>query len=184
MGGDATPHGFQHLLGRAVWQADPLRDALYTCVVDHLGDPEAVRVVDETGFLKKGTHSAGVARQYSGTAGKVDTCQIGVFLAYAGRLGQTLVDRALYLPASWTKDPQRCRQAGIPPEVGFATRPELAQAMLARAFAAGVPAAWVTGDRVDGDARRLRVWLEGQEKAHVLAVSGKEHVWLGGVSPR
>ena len=179
-GGDATPYGIQHLLGRASWQADDLRDALCAYVVAHLGDPDAVLVVDETGFLKKGDRSAGVARQYSGTAGKVENCQIGVFLAYASRLGQTLLDRALYLPASWTEDAARCQRAGVAPEVEFATKPELAQTMLERAFASGVPASWVVGDSVYGDARRLRLWLEGQAKAYVLAVSGKEHVWFEG----
>ena len=178
--GDATPYGIQHLLGRASWQPDQLRDALYAYVVAHLGDPDAVLVVDETGFLKKGDQSAGVARQYSGTAGKVENCQIGVFLAYASRLGQTLMDRALYLPASWTKDAGQRQRAGIAAQTGFATKPELAQAMLGRAFASGVPASWVVGDSVYGDARRLRWWLEGQEKAYVLSVSGKERVELEG----
>lgn len=178
--GDATPYGFQHLLGRAVWQADHLRDALYAYVVAHLGDPEAVLVVDETGFLKKGDQSAGVARQYSGTAGKVENCQVGVFLAYASRLGQSLLDRALYLPVSWAKDARRRQRAGIAPEVEFASKPELARAMLERAFASGVPASWVVGDSVYGDARPLRLWLEDQEKAYVLAVSGKERVEVQG----
>ena len=178
--GDATPYGIQHLLGRASWQPDQLRDALYAYVVAHLGDRDAVLVVDETGFLKKGTQSAGVARQYSGTAGKVENCQIGVFVAYASRLGQTLLDRALYLPASWTQDAARCQRAGIAPEVEFATKPELAKAMLERAFASGVPASWVVGDSVYGDARPLRLWLEGQAKAYVLAVSGKERVEVQG----
>ena len=110
----------------------------------------------------------------------MENCQIGVFLAYASCLGQTLLDRTLYLPASWTKDAARCQRAGIAPQAGFATKPELAQAMLARAFASGVPASWVVGDSVYGDARRLRLWLEGQQKAYVLAVSGKECVWLPG----
>ena len=140
--GDATPYGIQHLLGRASWQADDLRDALCAYVVAHLGDPDAVLVVDETGFLKKGDRSAGVARQYSGTAGKVENCQIGVFVGYASRLGQTLLDRALYLPASWTEDAARCQRAGIAPEAEFATKPELARTMLERAFASGVPASW------------------------------------------
>ena len=178
--GDATPYGIQHLLGRAAWQADDLRDALYAYVVAHLGAPDAVLVIDETGFLKKGDRSAGVARQYSGTAGKVDNCQVGVFMAYASRLGQTLLDRALYLPASWTADAARCQRAGLAPEVAFATKPELAQRMLAHAFASGVPASWVAGDSVYGDSRRLRLWLEEQAKAYVLSVSGKERVEVRG----
>jgi SRSO17 transposase len=135
--------------------------------------------LDETGFLKKGRHSAGVARQDSGTAGKVDNCQIGVFLGYAGPLGQALVDRELYLPKEWTTDRDRCRRAGIPEDRGFATKLQLAQQMLARAFTAGVPATWVTGDSVYGDDRRVRMWLETQPQAYGLAVSGQEYVWLG-----
>jgi SRSO17 transposase len=176
--GDATPYGMQHLLRRALWDPEAVRDELRTYVVQHLEDPDAVLVIDETGFLKKGRHSAGVARQYSGTAGRIDNCQIGVFLAYASRHGQTLLDRELYLPKEWTDDPSRCRQAGIPEARRFATKPQLAQAMLQRALAAGVPGRWVTGDSVYGDDRRLRTWLEAQPQAYVLAVSGKEYVWL------
>jgi SRSO17 transposase len=135
--------------------------------------------MDETGFLKKGRHAAGVARQYRGTAGRIENCQIGVFLAYASRLGQALLDRELYLPKAWADEPTRCRQAGIPQERRFATKPQLAQQMLQRALAAAVPARWVTGDSVYGDDRRLRVWLEAQPLAYVLAVSGKEYVWIG-----
>jgi SRSO17 transposase len=179
MSGDTTPYGFQHLLRRALWDPDAVRDELGTYVVQHLGAPNAVLVIDETGFLKKGEHSAGVARQYSGTAGRIENCQIGVFLAYASRLGHTLLDRELYLPKAWPDDHARCRQAGIPEGRRFATKPQLAQLMLARAFAARVPAQWVTGDSVYGDDRRLRLWLEARPQAYVLAVSGKEYVWLG-----
>jgi SRSO17 transposase len=177
--GDATPYGVQHLLGRAVWEADALRDDLRTYLLASLGESHGVLVLDETGFLKKGRASAGVARQYSGTAGRVDNCQIGVFLAYASPRGQALLDRELYLPKEWTNDPARCASAGIPAHRAFATKPQLARQMLARAFQAGIPAAWVTGDSVYGDDRRLRMWLEAQERAYVLAVSGKEYVWLG-----
>ncbi len=177
--GESTPYGFQYLLSRADWDADAVRDELHTYLRQHLGDPHGVLVLDETGFLKKGRYSAGVARQYSGTAGKVDNCQIGVFLSYASPLGHALLDRELYLPQAWTGDRERCRQAGIPEDRHFATKPQLAQQMLARAFAAGVPAAWVTGDRVYGDNRQLRRWLEAQPQAYVLAVSGKEYVGLG-----
>jgi SRSO17 transposase len=177
--GEPTPYGFQYLLSRADWDANAVRDELRTYSMQHLGDPNGVLVLDETGFLKKGQHSAGVARQYSGTAGKVDNCQIGVFLSYASPLGQVLLDRELYLPQEWTDDRERCRQAGIPEDRGFATKPQLAQQMLARAFAAGVPASWVTGDSVYGDNRPLRRWLEAQPQAYVLAVSGKEYVGLG-----
>jgi SRSO17 transposase len=178
--GDATPYAFQHLLRRALWDPDAVCDELRRYVIQHLGEPEAVLVIDETGFLKKGRHSAGVARQYRGTAGKVETCQIGVFLGYASRLGQALLDRELYLPKEWTTDRERCRQAGIPEDQRFATKPQLAQQMLARAFGVGVPATWVTGDSVDGNDRRLRGWLEAQPQAYVLAISGKEYVGLDG----
>ena len=178
--GEATPYGFQYLLNRADWDADAVRDELCRYVIQHLGDPNGVLVPDETGFLKKGEHSAGVARQYRGTAGKVENCQIGVLLGYARGLGQVLLDRELYLPAAWTQDRERCRQAGIPEDRGFATKPQLARQMLARAFAAGVPATWVTGDCVYGDDRRLRLWLEAGPQAYVLAVSGKEYVWVRG----
>ena len=177
--GESTPYGFQYLLSRADWDADAVREELRRYVVQHLGDPNGVLVLDETGFPKKGRHSAGVARQYSGTLGKVDNCQIGVFLSYASPLGYALLDRELYLPQEWTDDRERCQQAGIPEDRGFATKPQLARQMLARTFAAGVPATWVTGDSVYGDDRRLRMWLESQLQASVLAVSGKESVWLG-----
>ena len=176
--GDATPYGLQHLLRRALWDPEAVRDELRRYVVQHLGDAAAVLVIDETGFLKKGRHSAGVARQYSGTAGRIENCQIGVFVGYASRHGHTLLDRELYLPAEWTNDRARCQQAGISADRGFATKPALAKEMLQRTLAAGVPARWVTGDSVYGDDRRLRMWLEAQPQAHVLAVSGKEYVWL------
>jgi SRSO17 transposase len=177
--GETSPYGFQHLLRRADWEADAVRDELRRYIGDHLWDPEAVLVIDETGFLKKGQHSAGVARQYSGTAGRIENCQIGVFLAYASRHGHALLDRELYLPEAWTNELERCRKAGIPKERRFAIKPTLAKQMAIRAFAAGVPARWVTGDSVYGDDRRLRLWLEEQPQAYVLAVSGKEYVWIG-----
>jgi SRSO17 transposase len=135
--GDATPDGMQRLLNHARWDADEVRDDLRGYVVEHLGDPGGVLVVDETGFLKKGTNSAGVKRQYSGTAGRIENCQIGVFVAYASRHGHALVDRELYLPENWTDDRPRCRQAGIPDQVGFHTKPQPARRRLARALAAG-----------------------------------------------
>jgi SRSO17 transposase len=176
--GHPNPYGFQHLLGRADWHPNVLRDRLRTYVTDYLADPDAVGVIDETGFLKKGIHSAGVARQYSGTAGKIENCQIGVFLAYATLHGHTLIDRELYLPQEWTDDRERCRRAGIPDERAFATKPELARQMLARTFEAEVTLAWVTGDSVYGDDRALRSFLEERKQAYVLAVSGKESVWI------
>lgn len=178
--GEATPYGIQHVLGRARWDAEEVRKALHTYVVESLGDPDAVLVLDETGFLKKGRHSAGVARQYSGTAGRVENCQIGVFLAYAGAQGHALLDRELYLPQVWTNDEARGTRAGIPAERTFATKPQLARQMLERAFDVGVPATWVTGDSVYGDHRALRAWLEEHAHAYVLTVSGKEYVWRAG----
>jgi SRSO17 transposase len=174
--GAANPYGFQHLLGRAVWDADAMRDRLRTYITDYLAAPDAVGVIDESGFLKKGDQSAGVARQYSGTAGKIDNCQIGVFLSYASEHGHTLMDRELYLPAAWTDDRERCRQAGIPDARHFLTKPALARQMLERTFAAGVELAWIAGDSVYGDDRGLRHWLEGRRQAYVLAVTGKEHL--------
>jgi SRSO17 transposase len=153
--GELTPDGFQYVLSRADWDADAVRDELRTYGMQHLGDPHGLLVLDETGFLKRGRHSAGVARQYRGPVGKVDNCHIGVFLSYASPLGQVLLDRELYLPREWTDDRERCRRAGIPEDRRFATKPQLAQQMLGRAFAAGVPAQWVTGDSVYGHDRRL-----------------------------
>jgi SRSO17 transposase len=176
--GDTTPYAFQHLLRRALWDPEAVRDELCTYVRQHLADANGVLVIDETGFLKKGQHSAGVARQYSGTGGRIENGQIGVFLGYASQLGQALLDRELYLPEAWTNDRDRCRRAGIPEDRRFTTKPQLAQQMLHRALAAGVPAKWVTGDSVYGDDRRLRMWLEARPQAYVLAVSGKEYVWL------
>ena len=175
--GDTTPYGFQHLLGRADWDPDALRDHLRSYITDYLAEPDAVGVLDETGFLKKGTHSAGVARQYSGTAGRIENCQIGVFLAYATSRAQTLLDRELYLPAEWTTDRARAQAAGIPQERTFATKPALAVQMLERTRTAGVILAWVTGDCIYGDSRTLRGWLEKHMQAYVFAVSGKERVW-------
>lgn len=174
--GDAAPYGIQQFLYRAAWDPDAVRDDLRAYVVEHLGDPAGILVVDETGFLKKGDKSAGVQRQYSGAAGRTENCQIGVFLTYASPRGHTFLDRALYLPASWTDDGARCRAAGIPDDVAFATKPALAQAMLERALGAGVPAAWVTADSIYGDVKYLRVWLEARPIGYVLAVSRKDTV--------
>ncbi|MEN9938751.1 MAG: transposase [Chloroflexota bacterium] len=182
--GAPNPYGVQHLLGRAVWDPDLLRDELRSYVLDYLADDHAIAVLDETGFLKKGRHSAGVARQYSGTAGRIENCQIGVFLTYATKHGHTLVDRELYLPAEWTDDRERCRAAGIPDDRVFATKPALARQMLERTRASGVPFAWVSGDSVYGDDRGLRQWLEAHDQAFVLAVSGKETVWIDGRQQR
>jgi SRSO17 transposase len=139
-----------------------------------------VLVVDDTGFLKKGTKSAGVQRQYSGTAGRVENCQIGVFLAYATPAGRTLLDRELYLPKSWTDDPPRCTEAGVPGSTGFATKPELAIGMLERALDAGVPAAWVTGDEAYGQVSALRRVLVERRMSYVLAVASNQRVHPAG----
>ena len=171
--GELRPDGVQRLLNGARWDADEVRDDLRAYVVEHLGDPEATLVIDETGFLKKGEKSVGVARQYSGTAGKVENCQIGVFLAYAApRGGRAFLDRALYLPEEeWAEDQSRREAAGVPEEVEFATKGELARKMLERAFAAEVPASWVTADEVYGNDGALRRWLEARGRSYVLAVS-------------
>jgi SRSO17 transposase len=182
--GEHGPQGVQRLLNAAHWDADAVRDDLRGYVVEHLGTPEGVLVIDETGFLKKGTKSVGVKRQYSGTAGRIENCQIGVFLAYAGTRGHAFLDRELYLPEEWAADQQRRKEAGVPAAVGFATKGHLAQTMLARAFAAGVPAAWVTGDEVYGNSGPLRGWLEAQERAYVLVVSCDHPVWADGRQQR
>jgi SRSO17 transposase len=144
--GEVSPDGMQRLLRRADWDIDGVRDDVRAYVIGQLGEPDGVLIADDTGFLKKGARSAGVQRQYSGTAGRTENCQVGVFLAYASRFGHALIDRELYLPRSWADDPGRCRAAGIPPETEFATKPRQAQAMIARAVAAGVPFAWVTAE--------------------------------------
>src|SRR5229473_1625340 len=176
---ESGPQGVQRLLGEADWDEEAVRDDLQAYVIEHLGEAKSVLVVDETGFVKKGKKSAGVARQYSGTAGRRENSQIGVFLLYASRSGAAFIDRALYLPEEWTADRVRCRAAGIPDEVEFATKGELAQQMLARAFAAGVPAEWVVGDTVYGY-DELRLWLEEQQKNYVLAVPETHQVWVQG----
>lgn len=163
--GDRTPYAIQHLLGRADWDPDVVRDDLRAYVVEQFGDPQAIRVLAETGVVKKGSASAGVAKQDTGAVGKLENAQVGVFLAYASPQGVAFLDRALSLPEAWTDDPARCRAAGIPDTVAFATKPALARQLLERAQAARVPAAWVTADSVYGDDRRLRMWLEANEQA-------------------
>jgi SRSO17 transposase len=177
--GDATPYGLQHLLGRANWDADLVRDELRGYVSEQLGEEGAILIVDETGFIKKGQKSVGVKRQYTGTAGKTENCQVGVFLAYASDRGQAFIDRELYLPEEWAKDQERREQAGVPEQIGMRTKPELAKEMLGRALDVGVKAAWVVADSVYGDTRRLGMFLEEREQPYVLALSGKAHVWAG-----
>ncbi len=177
--GEATPDGMERLLSTAVWEVTGVRDELQSWVIERLGDPDGVLVLDETGFLKKGTKSVGVKRQYSGTAGRIENCQVGVFLGYATAGGYTLLDREVYLPQEWTTDAARRREAQIPDEVSFATKPALGQRMVERAVAAGVPFRWVTGDTVYGGDRNLRRWLEEQGHWFVLGVKENEPLWQG-----
>ena len=176
LAGDATPDGMHHLLAAARWDADAVRDDLRGYVIEHLGSADAVLVVDETGDIKKGTASAGVQRQYSGTAGRVENCQVAVFLSYASPAGHALIDRELYLPRSWTGDRARCAAAGIPETTGFVTKPGLARRMIGRALDAGIPAAWVTGDEVYGADPGLRADLERRRVGYVLAVAASHQV--------
>ena len=167
------PYGLQRLLGRASWNADQSRDALLAYARRHLlsEDEPGVLVIDETGFLKKGNKSVGVQRQYSGTAGRIENCQIGVFLALVGSKGRALVDRELYLPESWCQDRARRDEAGVPKVVTFATKPQLALQMLKRAFAAGCQPSFVLADEVYGNDSKFRRFLESQAQPYVLAVS-------------
>lgn len=178
--GLATPDAVQHLLRRAHWDADMVRDEVLRYARVHLlGSGEAgVLVVDETGFLKKGDKSAGVQRQYSGTAGRIENSQIGVFIALVGSRGRALVDRALYLPRSWCEDRARCEAAGVPPEVGFATKPKLAQGMLAHAIESGLRPAWVLADEVYGSDSKFRRFLEDRGQPYVLAVTSQQRLWV------
>src|ERR1017187_830102 len=174
--GDAGPGGMQRLLNFYAWDEDAVRDALRRYVVSRIGHQGGVLVADETGFLKKGNRSAGVQRQYSGTAGRVENCQLGVFLAYAAPDGpRALIDRELYLPESWTSDRDRCREAGIGDDVAVATKPELARKMTERAAAAGVPFSWFTADEAYGQNPGLRDWLEESKISYVMAVPCSQH---------
>lgn len=169
--GDVTPDGMQRLLNFYRWDADAIRDDLREYVLNHIGDPGGVVVADETGFLKKGTKSAGVQRQYSGTAGRIENCQLGVFLTYVSTKGRALIDRELYLPASWIADRERCAEAGIDDQMEFATKPELAQRMLQRLLDTGASIGWFTADEAYGDNPGLRTWLEDHGLNYVMAVS-------------
>src|SRR5664279_2207017 len=174
--GERSLVGLQHLLSRAKWDADGVGDDLRDYVRDAFADPGAVLVVDETGDLKKGVQSVGVQRQYTGTAGRIENSQVAVFLTYAAGRGHALIDRALYLPQSWTEDPARCAAAGIPDDTGFATKPALAAAMITRAVQAGVPAAWVAGDEVYGADPALRRTVREQGLGYVLQVAANRSV--------
>lgn len=177
--GEHDPDGAQRLLYQARWDADAVRDELQRFVMETLGDAgSAILVMDETGFLKKGTHSVGVARQYSGTAGKIENCQIAVMLSYASRHGAAFLDRRLYLPQGWVADAERCQAAGVPEAITFQTKPQLARAMLEHAFGNGVTAGWVTGDCVYGSDGVLRRWLAGRRQPFVLEVRSSERVWV------
>jgi SRSO17 transposase len=179
--GEAGPRGVQRLLSEAAWDADAVRDDLRDYVVDYLSDDTSgVLIVDETGFVKKGTKSCGVARQYTGTAGATVNCQVGVFLAYASQGGAAFIDRALYLPQEWAEDRGRRAEAGIPDETAFATKIDLAQRMLERAFDAGVPARWVIGDAFYGRSHELRQWLEERGRAYALMIPKTNAVWYRG----
>jgi SRSO17 transposase len=175
--GDTAPDRMQRLLNSARWDPREVRDDLRDYVMDNLGHSEGVLIVDDTGFLKKGDKSAGVQRQYSGTAGRVENCQLGVFLAYASSLGRALIDAELYLPKSWTDDPARCARAGIPAQEAFATKPALARTMLARALQAGVPVSWVTADEAYGMDFKFRRFLEEHHVSYVVAVPKSQ--WIG-----
>jgi SRSO17 transposase len=177
--GELHPRGIQRLLDEADWDAEAVRDELRRYVLDYLEASDGILIVDETGFLKKGAKSAGVARQYSGTAGRRENQQIGVFLAFASEQDCALIDRDLYVPQEWFDAPARCQEAGIPSTRAFATKPQLAQQMLARAFAAGVPAQWVVGDCIYGS-EELRHWLEAQRQAYLFAVTSTHAIWEQG----
>jgi len=177
--GDETPHGVHRLMSRASWNADDVRNELFRYVRQNLLSPNeaGVLIVDETGFLKKGDKSAGVQRQYSGTAGRIENCQIGVFLALASANGRVLIDRELYLPKSWCDDKKRCK-AAVPENIKFATKQQLAQNMLGRAFESGIKPRWVLGEAIYGSDSNFRRFLESQSQPYVLAVSSSQRLWM------
>src|ERR1035437_9495187 len=175
--GEAAPYAVQHLLDRARWDAEKARDWIRSYGVEELYSREAVLIVDETGFLKKGQHSAGVKRQYSGTAGRIENSQVAVFLCYGSEMGAALVDRSLYIPREWAEDRERCRAAKIPESFEFATKPEWARQMIERALDAGTPCGWVTADEVYGSDTKLRRWLEARQQAFVLVVACDQRLW-------
>ncbi len=176
--GCENPYAFQYLLGRARWDVDHLRNSVRQYTVDFMPQEEGVLSLDETGFLKKGSKSAGVGRQYTGTAGRIENCQVGVFLSYATCRGRALIDRALYIPQDWFEDKLRCKGAGIPDSVTFKKKPDLAQEMLQRAFDNQIKPGWVLGDEVYSS-YKLRAFLEGYLQSYVLAVASNCTVTLG-----
>lgn len=176
--GDSRPWRTQRVLSHVLWDQEAARDLCRAYVLEHLGADDGVLIVDETGFLKKGEHSVGVARQYSGTAGRIENAQVGVFLAYASSKGHALIDRELYLPRKeWCENSDRRAETSIPEKVAFATKPALADRMIERALDAGLPCAWVLGDEVYGSDRRLRIALEQREQPFVLAIRSNEKLW-------
>jgi SRSO17 transposase len=177
--GRRSPNAMQEMLYSPCWDPDQVRDDVRDYVVDHLCDPDGVLIGDDTGFVKKGVRSAGVQRQYSGTAGKVENCQIGTFLAYASAKGRALIDRELYLPKSWIQDPGRCAQAAVPEDAQFATKPEQARIMIERAVDAAVPFGWFTADEAFGQNPGLRDWLQEQDIAYVMATRNDDEVPAG-----
>lgn len=177
--GEATPYAVQQFIYRGRFSADEIRDITRDYIGEKLGEEEGILVVDETGFLKQGTKSCGVKRQYSGTAGRIENCQIGVFLTYAGSRGHAPIDRRLYMPDEWMRDEARRKEAGVPDTAVFQTKPQMALEMIQNATAAGLPYQWATGDCVYGDYRKIRIWLEENQKCYVMSVSGKEYVWDG-----
>jgi SRSO17 transposase len=178
--GDPSPDGMQHLLNRARWDTDGVAADLRGFVAQHLGEPDGVLIVDESGDLKKGEHTVGVQRQYSGTAGRIENAQVAVYLAYASRTGHALIDRELYLPRSWAEDPDRRTAAGVPDEIEFATKPALATAMIARGVEAGLPVGWVTADEVYGIDPDLRAQLEALRLGYVLGIGCNRRVSVNG----
>ena len=175
--GDTSPYAVQHLLDRARWDADLARDQVRSYAIEELRSADAVLIVDETGFLKKGLHSAGVKRQYTGTAGRIENSQVGVFLCYGSDKGAALVDRELYIPQEWAEDRERRCEAGIPDTVEFATKPELARRMIGRALDSGAAAIWVAADEVYGHDSKMRRFLESRQMAYVLAVASDQRLW-------
>ena len=177
--GEDNPYGLQNLLGRAEWDHDGVRDELRAYVTEKLGDSEGVLVLDETSFAKKGNKSVGVARQYCGSLGKRENCQVGVLLLYSSSKGHAFIDRELYLPKEWTGDPQRLREAGVPEGVEFQTKPQIGRGMLQRAFDAGLTAGWILADEVYGGDYKLRSTLEERCQRYVLGVASNQYVWVG-----
>ncbi len=182
--GEARPDGMQRLLNSAAWDADLVRDDLRAYILERLFDPQAVLVIDETSFRKRGKKSAGVKKQYCGTTGTVENCQVGVFLSYVSAKGHSLIDRELSLPKEWIDDPGRCPEAGIPEEIRFQTKCELARLMIERLWKARIPFAWVVADTVYGGNLDLRIWLEAHHYSYVLAVACDEPVGIQTASGR